>query len=68
MQKRLNIAPTDAAATFVLGGAGAIAAANTGRGPIRQGPTSDVLDVPGPFELPEPGDISDAQARALPTP
>jgi hypothetical protein len=61
MQKRRMIAAGIATAALLLGGAGAIAAANTMNGPPLQGPTpTDEPDVPGQPDIAEPGDTPDA--------
>jgi hypothetical protein len=70
MQKRRMIAAGFAAATVLLGGAGAIAVATAMNGPSSQGPApSDGPDVPGDPDVPEPGDTPDAPPpTAAPTP
>jgi hypothetical protein len=61
MPKRRTLAAAIAAATLLLGGAGAVAYANTMSVPPPQGPAAATNgpDVPGQPDLPEPGDTPD---------
>jgi hypothetical protein len=72
MQIRHTIITLFAATAILLGGAGAIAAANPSLGPAPQAPgvqgPTDAPDVPGQPDLPEPGDTPDAPPPAAPAP